>query len=109
VILEPTGTDRLLGQTFYLHWLSYGDVCVTAGGGPNDGWANNSFNAANNVDSEFAPHVTAVGTIRTHSPAPRALFHRHRALRLRLSRTPHIRHPRSGRCQSRTATPLRTT
>jgi lysyl endopeptidase len=62
LILEPTGTDRILGQTFYLHWLTYADVCTPSGGAAGDGWANNSFNAANNPASEFAPNVTAVGT-----------------------------------------------
>jgi len=63
VILEATGTDRILGQVFELRWLSYGDVCTPSGGAPNDGWSsNNSFNASNAPTSTFAPDVTTVGT-----------------------------------------------
>lgn len=62
VILEPTGTDRILGQTFELAWLAYADACTPSGGAPNDGWSNNSFNATNAPTSRFAPDVTTLGT-----------------------------------------------
>jgi hypothetical protein len=63
VTLEPTGTDRILGQTFELKWLTYADVCTPSGGAPNDGWSNNnSFNVSDTVVPAFFPQVTTVGT-----------------------------------------------
>jgi hypothetical protein len=62
LVLEPTGTDRILGQVFNLQWLTYADSCVASGGAPNDGWAGNAFSAANTAAPEFAPHVTTLGT-----------------------------------------------
>ena len=67
VILEPTGTDRILGQYFALQWLTYADTCVSSGGAPGDGWAGNSFlgnapGSSSPPQPPFAPHVTAAGT-----------------------------------------------
>ena len=69
LVLEPTGTDRILGQDFELYWLTYADTCVSSGGAPGDGWAGNAFvtptNTPNLIDAPngaFAPNVTAVGT-----------------------------------------------
>jgi hypothetical protein len=62
LILEPTGTDRILGQTFTLHWATYADSCVGSGGAPNDGWGSTAFNVADAPASSFAPVVTSLGT-----------------------------------------------
>jgi len=58
---EANGTDRLLGQTFFLQWLTYADSCTPSGGAPNDGWANSAFNANFSVQ-QFSPQVAAAGT-----------------------------------------------
>ncbi|HVP32486.1 MAG TPA: hypothetical protein VMT09_02460 [Steroidobacteraceae bacterium] len=55
------GTDRLLGQTFYLLWQSYADSCAPSGGAPGDGWATTSF-GKNGALAQFSPKVTTVGT-----------------------------------------------
>jgi hypothetical protein len=63
VVLEQTGSDRILGQTYLLHWLTYADSCVPSGGAPGDGWATTAFfNPANAPTSEFSPNVTTLGT-----------------------------------------------
>jgi hypothetical protein len=69
LILEPTGTDRILGQGLVLQWLTYADTCFSSGGVPGDGWAGNAFvtptNTPNLIDAPngaFAPNVTTVGT-----------------------------------------------
>jgi lysyl endopeptidase len=62
LILEPTGTDRILGQTFMLHWQTYADSCVGSGGALNDGWGSTAFNVADAPASLFSPHVTTLGT-----------------------------------------------
>jgi lysyl endopeptidase len=61
LIFEANGTDRLLGQTFFLQWLTFADSCTPSGGAPNDGWATTAFNQ-NFQPVQFAPHVTATGT-----------------------------------------------
>jgi lysyl endopeptidase len=55
------GTDRLLGQTFFLQWLTYADSCTPSGGAPNDGWAVTAF-PQNDAVVQFSPKVTAAGT-----------------------------------------------
>jgi hypothetical protein len=55
------GTDRLLGQTFYLLWQTYADSCAPSGGAPGDGWDTTSFSQNGGV-TQFSPHVTAAGT-----------------------------------------------
>jgi hypothetical protein len=63
VVLEQTGSDRILGQTYELHWLTYADSCVPSGGAPSDGWATTAFfNSVNSPASEFFPNVTTLGT-----------------------------------------------
>jgi len=62
LILEPTGTDRILGQTFSLHWATYADSCVASGGAPNDGWGSTAFNVADAPAAQFSPVVTTLGT-----------------------------------------------
>ena len=63
LVLEQTGSDRILGQTYQLHWLTYADSCVPSGGAPGDGWATIAFfNPANAPASEFTSNVTALGT-----------------------------------------------
>lgn len=55
------GTDRLLGQTFFLQWLTYADSCTPSGGAPNDGWAITAFPQEDAI-VQFSPKVTAAGT-----------------------------------------------
>jgi hypothetical protein len=63
LVLEQTGSDRILGQTYQLHWLTYADSCIPTGGAPGDGWATIAFfNPANAPASEFSPSVTTLGT-----------------------------------------------
>jgi lysyl endopeptidase len=63
LVLEQTGSDRILGQTYYLHWSTYGDACVPSGGSPGDGWATTAFfNSSNAPTSAFSPQVKALGT-----------------------------------------------
>jgi hypothetical protein len=62
LILEPTGTDRILGETFSLNWSTYADSCTPSGGAPNDGWATTAINTANTPNSVINPHVTTLGT-----------------------------------------------
>ncbi len=63
LVLEQTGSDRILGQSYELHWLTYADGCVPSGGAPGDGWATTAFfNAANAPISAFFPKVTTLGT-----------------------------------------------
>jgi len=57
---EANGTDRLLGQTFFLQWQTYADSCTPSGGAPNDGWSSNSFSGGQT--NQFAPQVTTAGT-----------------------------------------------
>jgi hypothetical protein len=63
LVLEQTGSDRILGQTYQLHWHTYANSCVPSGGAPDDGWATTAFfNPANAPASEFSPIVTTLGT-----------------------------------------------
>jgi hypothetical protein len=70
VILEPTGTDRILGQTFVLDWRTFADTCLASGGAPNDGWAGTAFtqggyaadHSSDGPTAAFFPNVTALGT-----------------------------------------------
>lgn len=69
VILEPTGTDRIVGQDFELQWLTYGDTCVSSGGAPGDGWSGNAFVTPTGTpefivapNGAFFPQVTTPGT-----------------------------------------------
>ena len=55
------GTDRLLGEAFFVQWLTFADSCTPSGGAPNDGWAGTDFNANGSL-IQFAPHVTMAGT-----------------------------------------------
>lgn len=61
VTFEANGTDRLLGQDFFLQWITEADSCTPSGGAPNDGWATTSFHR-NGDATTFSPHVTAAGT-----------------------------------------------
>jgi hypothetical protein len=61
VDLRANGTDRLLGEAFYLTWQSYADSCIPSGGAPNDGWTSTAFPAPA-VPARFDPQVSAVGT-----------------------------------------------
>jgi hypothetical protein len=61
LFFEANGTDRLLGQQFYLQWITQADSCVPSGGAPNDGWATTAFSHNDSV-AQFTPNVTAAGT-----------------------------------------------
>lgn len=72
LILEPTGTDRILGQTFNLNWRTFADTCIATGGAPNDGWGGTAFTQAGSAlaldhsnvgpTAVFTPNVTTLGT-----------------------------------------------
>jgi hypothetical protein len=63
LVLEQTGSDRILGQTYQLQWLTYASSCVPSGGAPGDGWATTAFfNVESGVAAEFTPKVTTLGT-----------------------------------------------
>jgi hypothetical protein len=63
LVLEQTGSDRILGQTYALQWQTYADSCVPSGGAPGDGWATTAFFGSGNArTAEFDPKVTTLGT-----------------------------------------------
>jgi hypothetical protein len=43
LVLNAYGTDRRIGETFFLQWVTYADSCTPSGGAPGDGWGNTSF------------------------------------------------------------------
>jgi hypothetical protein len=55
---RATGTDRLIGQDFYLYWQSYADTCIPSGGAPSDGWTSSALGPSN----MFRPNVSTAGT-----------------------------------------------
>ncbi len=61
VQFQANGTDRLLGEQFYLTWQSYADSCTPSGGASNDGWTSTAFPEPT-VPARFDPLVTAAGT-----------------------------------------------
>lgn len=63
LVLVANGTDRLIGQTFFLQWTTNANSCVPSGGAPNDGWDNNAFNGFYAQNQEpFYLVVTTPGT-----------------------------------------------
>jgi hypothetical protein len=63
LVLEQTGSDRILGQTYQLNWLTFADSCVPSGGAPGDGWATTSFPGPGYLGhTAFGPNVTTLGT-----------------------------------------------
>lgn len=63
LVLNANGTDRLLGQTFFLQWSTAAATCTPSGGAPNDGWANTEFAGFFATSGEpFYPNVTTLGT-----------------------------------------------
>ncbi len=63
LVLNANGTDRLLGQTFFLLWSTAADSCTPSGGAPNDGWASNEFTGFYATSGEpFYLTVTTLGT-----------------------------------------------
>ncbi len=68
LILEPTGTDRILGQYFILQWRTFADSCVGSGGAPDDNWGGTAFTqsplsyGSDGATAAFAPAVTTFGT-----------------------------------------------
>jgi lysyl endopeptidase len=61
VQLHANGTDRLLGEQFYLTWQSYADSCTPSGGAPDDGWTTSAFPDPA-APARFDPQVSGVGT-----------------------------------------------
>lgn len=62
LVFNANGTDRLLGQTFFLQWVTAADSCTPSGGAPNDGWANTEFiGVAATSAVPFYPKVTTLG------------------------------------------------
>jgi hypothetical protein len=55
---RANGTDRLIGEEFWLYWQSYANSCVPSGGAPNDGWTTTAFGP----QGSFSPNVTTPGT-----------------------------------------------
>jgi hypothetical protein len=43
LVLNANGTDRRLGETFFVVWTTAATLCTPSGGAPGDGWANNQF------------------------------------------------------------------
>jgi lysyl endopeptidase len=62
LVLEQTGSDRILGQTYQLQWRTWADSCVPSGGAPGDGWATTAFFAVGSTGIPFSPNVTTLGT-----------------------------------------------
>lgn len=63
LVLNVNGTDRLLGQTFFLVWSTAATSCTPSGGAPNDGWSNTQFIGLYATSGEpFYPNVTTLGT-----------------------------------------------
>jgi lysyl endopeptidase len=63
LVFNANGTDRLLGQTFFLQWVTAADVCTPSGGAANDGWANTEFTGVAATSAlPFYPKVTTLGT-----------------------------------------------
>lgn len=61
VIFAANSTDRLLGQDFFLEWITEGSSCAPSGGAPNDGWATTALRWDGDA-ATFSPHVTTAGT-----------------------------------------------
>lgn len=61
VTFAANGTDRLLGQKFFLEWITQADSCVPSGGAPNDGWATAALPRYGDAET-FSPNVTSAGT-----------------------------------------------
>jgi lysyl endopeptidase len=61
LIFAANGTDRLLGQDFFLEWITEADSCVPSGGAPNDGWTTTALHW-NGSAVTFSPKVTSAGT-----------------------------------------------
>ena len=62
LIFAANGTDRLIGQTFFLQWITQADSCVPSGGAPNDGWATTAIHPNTDDATTFSPKVTTAGT-----------------------------------------------
>jgi plastocyanin len=61
LLFAANGTDRLLGQAFFLQWITQADSCTPSGGAPGDGWATSAFHSNDSV-ATFSPQVTTAGT-----------------------------------------------
>jgi lysyl endopeptidase len=65
LVLNAYGTDRRIGETFFLEWVTYATSCIPAGGAPNDGWDNNSFTGVAAQSQE--PYYLTVTTAGTYT------------------------------------------
>jgi lysyl endopeptidase len=60
---SANGTDRLLGQTFFVTWDTVASSCTPSGGAPGDGWSTTEFTGAQtSAGQQFYPIVTTAGT-----------------------------------------------
>jgi len=63
LVLNANGTDRRLGETFFVVWTTAATLCTPSGGAPGDGWANNQFVGFGATSGEpFYPTVSTAGT-----------------------------------------------
>ena len=61
MLFRANGTDRLLGEAFFLEWQTQANSCTPSGGAPNDGWT--PANIPSDLTSwTFAPDVSTLGT-----------------------------------------------
>ena len=61
LIFVANGTNRLLGQPFFLEWSSDADTCTPSGGAHNDGWTATEY-FGSSTTTQAAPSVGTVGT-----------------------------------------------
>jgi lysyl endopeptidase len=61
LVFLPNGTNRLIGQPFFLEWLSDADTCTPSGGAPNDGWTATEY-FGSSTTPQAAPTVTTPGS-----------------------------------------------
>jgi hypothetical protein len=61
VLFYANGTDRRLGEAFYLHFNTAADTCTPSGGAASDGWANTSFKVGSTL-ADIYPQVSSPGT-----------------------------------------------
>ncbi|HUK01482.1 MAG TPA: hypothetical protein VLW26_04305 [Steroidobacteraceae bacterium] len=58
---DVNSTDRRLGESLVLKWLTYADSCTPTGGQPNDGWTGVSFVPRAGAE-QFLTTATTLGT-----------------------------------------------
>jgi hypothetical protein len=63
LVFQANGTDRALGQVFFLLWSTAATSCTPSGGAPNDGWTNTAFTGFRASSPQpVNPTVTTPGT-----------------------------------------------